>query len=132
MAFLIVSGSNFEKSFAEETPFEALNNLFEAVSVPGEATDASNLATSAASFVDSGSDDYRLVATSEAVDAGFPISGVLTDRIDIFRPQAAAFDVGAFEFDFSAAVPEPTAATLVAFAVIMSLFLRRRARRIYG
>lgn len=53
----------------------------------------------AAGFVDPASADYRLQATSPAVDAGTDTApwGITRDLRGAARPQSAAFDVGAYE-----------------------------------
>lgn len=40
-----------------------------------------------------------LLAGSPAIDAGAVVSGITTDQRGIARPQCAAFDVGAYEYD---------------------------------
>jgi hypothetical protein len=77
-----------------------LNNLFLLTGAkPPEAAGASNLAVTAAGFVDAAGHNYRLVDSSSAVGGGTDLlaAGVLADRWGIPRPQGAGFDVGAFE-----------------------------------
>ena len=78
--------------------FEVFNNLFLATSKPSEAPDPSNLAVSAASFVNAAAQDYHLVQSSPAIDAGRTLAGVTTDRDGETRPQGAGYDVGAYEY----------------------------------
>lgn len=40
-----------------------------------------------------------LLASSPAIDAGAVISGIITDQRGVGRPQCAAYDVGAYEYD---------------------------------
>lgn len=55
------------------------------------------VSTPAALFADAGGDDYRLAATSPALDAGETLADVPTDIVGVARPQGAAFDIGAYE-----------------------------------
>lgn len=77
-------------------------------SLPAEAAAPSNLAVTAAAFLDAPAHDYRLAPASPAVDAGAGIAGVGTDRLGVARPQGPAADVGAYE---QRAAFEDTAAT---------------------
>jgi hypothetical protein len=74
------------------------NLLLLGPSKPPEASDASNLAVSAAAFVDASGHDYRLAPGSPAIDAGRGVAGVDQDRDGVARPQGAAVDVGAYEY----------------------------------
>ncbi|HJT99231.1 MAG TPA: right-handed parallel beta-helix repeat-containing protein [Rhodanobacteraceae bacterium] len=62
------------------------------------------VSTPAALFVDAGGDDYRLSATSPALDAGETRPDVPTDIVGVARPQGAGFDIGAYEHP--AALPD--------------------------
>ena len=108
------------------TAFSALNNLFEDTGVPAELTDPSNLATDASSFVNSAAHNYRLVAGSAAVDAGVTIASVPTDHDGKLRPQGAAYDVGAFEFN---ATPEPSTLGLLLAGLVSLAGCQTRWRR---
>jgi hypothetical protein len=55
------------------------------------------VATPAQLFVDAASNDYRLSATSPALDSGETRADVPTDILGVVRPQGAGFDVGAYE-----------------------------------
>ena len=77
--------------------FRVLNNLFLAA-LPAQASDPSNRDVDSSSFVDAAAHDYRLVATSPAVNAGTAIAEVTVDRDGTPRPQGSAYDVGAYEF----------------------------------
>jgi hypothetical protein len=48
-------------------------------------------------FVDAGANDYRLSATSPAIDAGETRGDVPTDIVGLGRPQGASSDIGAYE-----------------------------------
>ena len=52
----------------------------------------------AAFFRNAGVHDYRLAPGSPAIDAGVSIGSVSQDRIGVRRPQAAYWDVGAYEY----------------------------------
>lgn len=54
----------------------------------------------AAGFVNAAENDYRLLSSSPAVDAGVDVSsyGVTTDIDGVPRPQGFGYDAGAFEF----------------------------------
>ena len=54
-------------------------------------------ATPAQLFVDAAGDDYRLSATSPAIDAGETRTDVPADLAGVPRPQGAAYDIGAYE-----------------------------------
>ena len=55
------------------------------------------VATPAQLFIDAASNDYRLSATSPALDSGETRADVPTDILGVVRPQGAGFDVGAYE-----------------------------------
>ena len=60
--------------------------------------DAQSLvATPAQLFVNAGANDYRLSATSPALDAGQARADVPTDIAGVTRPQGAGYDIGAYE-----------------------------------
>jgi len=56
------------------------------------------LAAPGALFEDAANDDYRLRATSPAVDAGETRADVPSDIAGTTRPQGAGFDIGSYEF----------------------------------
>jgi parallel beta-helix repeat protein len=49
-------------------------------------------------FVNAGARDFRLQAGSPAIDTGTPVSAVTVDFDGVPRPQHAAYDIGAFEW----------------------------------
>ena len=59
---------------------------------------AANLFTDP-SFVDAPNADFRLRAGSAAIDAGVPITGLITDMQGIARPQDFAVTIGAYEYN---------------------------------
>ena len=63
-----------------------------------ELAGASNMAGTAGYFVDATQHDYRLRATSPAIDAGIALTAVTTDRLGVARPIQRHWDVGAFEY----------------------------------
>jgi hypothetical protein len=66
------------------------------------------VATPAAMFVDAAGNDYRLLGTSPARDAGFTRSDVRDDRDGNPRPLGPNSDIGAYEFAPAAGLPAPT------------------------
>lgn len=50
-------------------------------------------------FVDPSNGDFRLKPGSPGIDAGVAIEAVKTDLRGVARPQGAAYDIGAYEFD---------------------------------
>ena len=67
-----------------------------ALLVSGTGRDANSLNQDPV-FLDASSEDYRLQATSPAIDAGTPV-GLLTDFDGVSIPQGSAPDIGAHEF----------------------------------
>jgi len=62
-------------------------------------TDPSNIFTiTASSFKDAAGDDYKLAASSPAIDVGTTIAACNPDLGGTARPQGAAYDMGAYEF----------------------------------
>ncbi len=55
------------------------------------------VSTPAALFANAGSGDYRLAATSPALDAGETRADVPGDIVGVVRPQGPGYDIGAFE-----------------------------------
>jgi hypothetical protein len=61
---------------------------------PAEASDNSNLSLITADFRNPGAGDYRLVANSDAIDAGNSLTTIVPDDFDgIARPQGQRYDV---------------------------------------
>jgi hypothetical protein len=58
-------------------------------------------------FVNAAAGDFRLQAGSPAIDAGISLSLVQTDYAGVSRPQGAAYDVGAFEYQGRTLTPPP-------------------------
>jgi hypothetical protein len=56
-----------------------------------------NLTTDPA-FVNAGAQDFRLQATSPAIDAGTRVNEVTVDYTGVPRPQGAGHDIGAYEY----------------------------------
>jgi parallel beta-helix repeat protein len=61
-------------------------------------------------FVDESFRDFRLNWFSVAKDQGLALSAVATDYAGVQRPQAGAFDIGAFEYVDPATVSQPAPA----------------------
>jgi hypothetical protein len=76
-----------------------VRNLLVLGALPAVASGPSNLAVGSQAFVNAAADDYRLTPTAPAVDAGAAIGAVTVDRSGLSRPQGAAYDIGAFEYD---------------------------------
>jgi hypothetical protein len=76
-----------------------VRNLLVLGPLPAEATGPSNLAVGSPAFVNAAADNYALTPASPAVDAGVTISAVVSDRTGLSRPQGAAYDVGAYEYE---------------------------------
>jgi hypothetical protein len=82
---------------------------FDVATLPVYATTGCLNTITASSFKDVTLNDYNLVDGSVAKDAGTDLtaSGIITDIVGITRPQGAAFDMGAYEFDLSSAINTP-------------------------
>jgi len=74
-----------------------VRNLLSIPPLSPEAAHASNRQVTNAAFVNAAGHNYELAAGSPAIDAGVAITGVTTDRVGVGRPQAAAYDIGAYE-----------------------------------
>ena len=99
------------------TNTNVVNNLcygsgIHVVTRPGDSVMmANNLVTSSDHFVDKSTGDFRLIASSSAIDTGtsLPSSIFTADQSGVVRPQGSAWDIGAYEFRSGA--PGPTPAT---------------------
>jgi hypothetical protein len=49
-------------------------------------------------FVDRGTFNLHLLATSPAIDQGIAVSGLTTDMDGVVRPRATTWDIGAYEY----------------------------------
>lgn len=93
------------------TNLRFINNLFLSSSLPTEAPSSrSNLATGSSSFRNISTDDYHLTSSSRARDAGATLTEVTTDKDRVSRPQASAYDIGAYEYVGDTADTTPSAA----------------------
>lgn len=79
-----------------------------AASPPAGISFSGNLDNTNPTFVDIGSYNFHLLAGSPAIDAGLTESSVPTDFAGAARPQGAAYDIGAYEYN-GTAVPTCTA-----------------------
>ncbi|MCD6365187.1 MAG: DUF1565 domain-containing protein [Planctomycetes bacterium] len=92
----------FQKS-AHRNPYlpenAVLNNLFLGEKPQVEARHDSNVVVGIEDFFDPSAGDYRLRASSRAIDAGVDLrdKGVTTDRNFEPRPKGSAYDAGAYE-----------------------------------
>src|SRR5205085_12320647 len=97
----------FYAASSVSTGLDVQNLLLLGSSLPSEAASSSNLAVTAASFVDSTSDAYQLALGSPAIDTGVTLAQVTTDIAGTSRPQGVAYDVGAYERAVDVAPPPP-------------------------
>jgi parallel beta-helix repeat protein len=70
----------------------------QAVDNQGLGTIQSNNIMGDPKFVNTAANDFRIQASSPAVNAGYPVAEVSTDFEGVARPQGPALDVGAFEY----------------------------------
>jgi hypothetical protein len=64
----------------------------------GTGTVSSNNLNTNPSFVNAAANDFHLVSSSPAVDAGMTLSSVTVDFARSPRPQGSSYDIGAYEF----------------------------------
>jgi IPT/TIG domain len=76
--------------------YSGSNNLWYGLGLPPSCL-TSNISSNPL-FVNAAAKNFRLQSGSPAIDAGTPISNLLTDMDGIHRPQAKGYDVGAFEY----------------------------------
>jgi hypothetical protein len=69
-----------------------------AITDGGRNTVADHNLMSDSGFVNAAAHDFRLLASSAAVNAGMTLSSFSTDRNGTPRPQGSAWDIGAYEF----------------------------------
>ena len=67
-------------------------NAYEVTGISGTFSD------STLGIVNASANNYALVPSAGAVDAGVTIPDVTTDRVGVSRPQGRAYDVGAYEY----------------------------------
>jgi Right handed beta helix region len=87
----------FVAASASSSGLDVRNLLLLGSSLPAEAQGASNLAVSAAGFVNASAHNYQLAPGSPALNTGVAIPEVSTDRLGVTRPQGSGYDVGAYE-----------------------------------
>ena len=90
-------GRPFVAAASPASVLDVRNVAMIGASLPPEATGASNLAVSAAAFVNAGAHDYQPSPASPLTDRGVAIGDVTTDRRGTARPQGSAYDIGAYE-----------------------------------
>jgi hypothetical protein len=93
-------GANVTRAFqAASSSSTGLNvrNLLVLGALPSVATDPSNRAVGAESFVNAAVHNYMPAPGSPAIDAGAAIPQVTADRAGTARPQGKAYDIGAYE-----------------------------------
>jgi parallel beta-helix repeat protein len=73
----------------------------------GGTSQSNNMFGTNPQFVNPAGADFRLQSTSPAVDAGTSVSMVTTDLMGTARPQARAYDIGAFEYLSSSGTLSP-------------------------
>jgi hypothetical protein len=99
----------FVEASSAGTSIAAKNVLFLGATLPSVLAGTSNLAVSAAAFVDAAKDDYHLAPSSPAIDKGEAIATITSDRDGLARTQGKAPDVGAYESCEGPCVPAPAA-----------------------
>ncbi|MBN1676548.1 MAG: right-handed parallel beta-helix repeat-containing protein [Kiritimatiellae bacterium] len=87
--------------------WDVRNNAFMG-SKPSIASHSSNKAVTRSDFVNADARDYHVDSDCALVDAGVPLSAVTQDRDRVSRPQGAAYDVGAYEYEDSGPPPDTT------------------------
>ena len=87
----------FQAASSSGSVLDVRNLLLLGSSLPPQASGGSNLAVTAAAFVNAVSHNYQLAPGSPARDAGVTIAGVSRDRAGTSRPQGPAYDIGAYE-----------------------------------
>jgi hypothetical protein len=91
-------GRPFVAAASSSGGLDVRNLLLLGVKLPREASQASNLAVTAAAFVTAAAHHYELAPGSPAIDAGATVREVARDRLGMLRPQGRAYDVGAYEY----------------------------------
>jgi hypothetical protein len=89
---------NYDGLALSGTGHSVKNNVFFLNFAPGVLLDATNLVGVDPQFVDAATENFRLQATSPAIDAGVALQGVTTAIDGVSRPQGIATDIGAYEF----------------------------------
>ena len=88
----------FRAVSASPSGLDVRNLLVLGTTKPAEARDPSNMLVAADAFVNAAANNYALAPGSRAIDTGTTISAVTVDRAGSARPQGAAYDVGAYEW----------------------------------
>lgn len=88
------------------------NNIFYQNGVSGISLDSTNLNGTNPQFVNAASGNFRLQASSSAIDRGISLPEVTTAIDGTPRPQGASFDIGAYEYGGSGVADTPPAAPL--------------------
>ncbi len=98
------SGTTIRNNIFNQTSGTMLSNN-------GSSTTADhNLMGTNAQFSNASAGNFELVSGSPAIDSGMTISSVTTDMMGVSRPQGAAYDIGACEYE--AATTQPTATSM--------------------
>ena len=100
-------GRAFQEASSKQRRLDVRNVAILGAALPPEAANTSNLALRPEAFVNPSAHDYRLTATSPAVDVGTAIPDVATDRLGVSRPRGLGYDVGAYERCVSACASAP-------------------------
>jgi hypothetical protein len=95
----------FVNASSSATTLDVRNFLVLGSILPAQAAGPSNRAVPSSAFVDAAKHNYQLRDGSPAIDAGLTIQGITRDRQGTPRPQALAFDIGAYEHAGSASAP---------------------------
>jgi hypothetical protein len=105
----ILSGNGSFTIEAQGTPLSEItisHNLFDGFRNGGNEERGTNYVMGEAGFTNASAADFSLRAASPAIDAGTATNAPVRDIAGTTRPNAAAHDIGAYEFKGSAPQPE--------------------------
>ena len=88
----------FRAASSRATGLDVQNVLYIGSTHPVELAGGSNMAATAADFVDASAHDYHLASGSRSINAGVPLNAVTTDFDGVHRPAQGGWDIGAYEF----------------------------------
>ena len=71
------------------------------MSATGSNTLTTNLVGTNPIFVNAAGNDFQLQSNSPAINAGITLADIVTDYAGVTRPQGAAYDIGAYEYNAS-------------------------------
>jgi hypothetical protein len=106
--FFSLTGESYLAPNSLATRFSGNNNLFFGAGITPAFSTASLNANP--NFVNAASANFRLLATSPAIDHGMN-TGINRDVVQVLRPTGGAYDMGAYEFISTAVAPPPPTPT---------------------